>query len=178
MKELVRIEGLQKKFGKFTALKDVSFLVVLCAVAMIMPISVINRLFTEESTGRLSRIYATKTSRGRVYCMSVVIAAVAAAIALVVSACGLGGAAVSVMTIQEIEFIDFIKAGLNYFPAALFMISVAGMILGWLEKTAIFSFIPRMPVDEFDGVVFAGITGISIVLLFLGYVGYKKRDLN
>lgn len=185
-----------------------TILVVLSGLAMIMPIALVNHLFTEESQGHLEAIYATKTSRDKMYWGTIVIAASAGALALMAASAGLGGAAVSAMEIHEMELIEYIKAGLNYFPAVLFVISLAGLILGWfpgwgkvlyvyvgysillnyflnilnlpdwVEKTAILSWIPRMPVEEFDLGIFVGITGISVGLLILGYIGYGRRDLQ
>ena len=59
---------------------------------------------------------------------------------------------------------------LNYFHGIL-------DLPGWLEKTSVFSWIPRMPAESFDAVVFVGFTIISFCMLLLGYVGYRKRNL-
>lgn len=53
---------------------------------------------------------------------------------ILAGAAGLGGAAVSVMATKEMGFVDFIKAGMNFFPAILFMIGLAGVIVGWILK--------------------------------------------
>ncbi|EJC3732557.1 hypothetical protein MYY18_002903, partial [Enterococcus faecalis] len=42
---------------------------------------------------------------------------------------------------------------------------------------AIQSWIPRLPMEKFDETIFAVITVISIVFLFVGYLGYKRRDM-
>jgi len=44
-------------------------------------------------------------------------------------------------------------------------------------KTAIQSWIPKMPVEEFDAVIFVLISAIGVGLMILGYVGYRKRDM-
>ncbi len=102
---------------------------------------------------------------------------------------------------------DFIAAGYNFLPSVLFFTGLAALALGWMprlgkviyaylgysfmlnyfsgildlpewfSKTAVQSWIPRMPVDEFDGAVFAAMTVISIVLMILGYLGYRRRDM-
>lgn len=108
---------------------------------------------------------------------------------------------------STMDLVDFLAAGYNFMPAVLFYIGLAALALGWLpklgkviyaylgysfalnyfggildlpewfSKTAIQSWIPRMPMEEFDGTVFAVITAISICFLLIGYLGYKKRDL-
>ncbi|HHV12971.1 MAG TPA: tetronasin resistance protein [Clostridiales bacterium] len=102
---------------------------------------------------------------------------------------------------------DFIAAGYNFLPSVLFFTGLAALALGlaprlgkvtyvylgysfvlnyfggildlpeWFSKTAVQSWIPRMPVDEFDGAAFAIMTVISIALMILGYLGYLKRDM-
>lgn len=102
---------------------------------------------------------------------------------------------------------DFIAAGYNFLPSVLFYIGLAALALGWtpklgkaiyiylaysfvlnyfggilnlpewFSKTAIQSWIPRMPVDKFDGQIFITMTVISMVLMIFGYIGYSKRDM-
>ncbi|WP_071131084.1 ABC transporter permease [Enterococcus timonensis] len=102
---------------------------------------------------------------------------------------------------------DFLAAGFNFFPAVLFCTALAALVLGWLPKlgkliyaylaysfmlnyfggildlpnwfmkTAIQSWIPQMPVEKFSTPTFLAMTVISLILIFLGYLGYKKRDL-
>ncbi|MEF3330390.1 ABC transporter permease [Oceanobacillus oncorhynchi] len=102
---------------------------------------------------------------------------------------------------------DFLAAGYNFFPSVLFFIGLAALALGWapklgkiiyaylgysfilnyfggildlpgwFSKTAIQSWIPQMPMDRFDAPVFMVITGISIALMIIGYLGYNRRDM-
>lgn len=102
---------------------------------------------------------------------------------------------------------SFLTAGLNYLPSLLFFIGVAAIFLGWfpkghsftyiylaysfalsffgellnlpewLAKTAILNWIPAMPVEEFDPIVFLGIAFLGMMMILLGYLGYRNRDL-
>ncbi|MCT1578925.1 tetronasin resistance protein [Oceanobacillus kimchii] len=102
---------------------------------------------------------------------------------------------------------DFLVSGYNFLPSVLFITSIAALMLGWspklgklvyiylgysfvlnyfdgilnlpegLLKTAIQSWIPHMPMEDFDAFVFITITAISIVMLVIGYFGYKRRDM-
>lgn len=106
-----------------------------------------------------------------------------------------------------LAFADFIAAGLNYVPLVFFYTGLAALVLGWRPKmgslvylylayalfinyfgnlvdfpdwflnTAIQSWLPRMPVEDFDGTVFAGITAISLAMMVIGYLGYNRRDI-
>lgn len=108
---------------------------------------------------------------------------------------------------SSMNMADFWAAGYNFLPSVFFFIGLASIALGWAPrlgrityvylgysfainyfggilnfpewfyKTAILSWIPRMPVDSFDVTTFATITILSIALMVLGYVGYKKRDM-
>lgn len=103
---------------------------------------------------------------------------------------------------------DFMAAGFNFFPALLFAIALAALALGfypklgkvvyaylgysfvlnyfagildlpdWLNKTAVQSWLPRLPVADFDLPTFATITIISVLLIIAGYFGYRQRDLK
>lgn len=118
-----------------------------------------------------------------------------------------GAAIAAMNNKSTMDLLDFLAAGYNILPSVLFYVGLAALVLGWLPKlgkvvyaylgysfalnyfggildlpdwfakTAIQSWIPRMPMEEFDGAVFAVITGISIVLMAVGYLGYKRRDL-
>lgn len=48
----------------------------------------------------------------------------------------------------------------------------------WFFKTAIQSWIPQMPMEDFDASIFLIITMISILLMVIGYLGFSRRDLN
>lgn len=102
---------------------------------------------------------------------------------------------------------DFLASGYNLLPSVLFFTGLAALALGWapklgkivfvylgysfivnefgsildlpdwLLKTAVQSYIPRMPVENFDFPVFIIITMISIVLMIIGYFGYRTRDM-
>ncbi|WP_400245670.1 ABC transporter permease [Niallia sp. JL1B1071] len=105
------------------------------------------------------------------------------------------------------DFGDFLAAGLNLFPSVLFITGLAALALGWapklgkvvyaylgysfilnyfggildlsdgFSKTAIQSWFPQMPMEDFEAPIFITITVISIALLIIGYVGYKRRDM-
>src|SRR5690625_78139 len=103
---------------------------------------------------------------------------------------------------------DFFISGYNFLPAVLFFIGITALLVGWAPKwgkvvyvyltfsfllnyfsgildlpewfikIAIQSWIPQMPMEDFDAVIFITITIISIVLLVIGYLGYHNRDMK
>src|SRR5699024_1406135 len=106
------------------------------------------------------------------------------------------------------DLIDFLVAGYNFLPSVLFFTGLAALALGWVptpgrvghihlissfmlssfggishlpegcSNLAIQSWIPQMPMEDFDAPVFMTITVISIVLMVIGYLGYSRRDMN
>lgn len=105
------------------------------------------------------------------------------------------------------DIVDFLAAGYNFLPSVLFFTGLAALALGWIpklgkvvyvylgysfalnyfggildlpewfSKTAIQSWIPQMPMDDFDAPIFFTITLISIALMVIGYLGYSRRDM-
>ena len=107
----------------------------------------------------------------------------------------------------SLDMTDFLASGFNFLPAILFFIGLAALVLGWIPKlgkivyfyliysfilnyfsgivdlpewflkTAIKSWIPRMPMEDFDASIFITITTISVAMTIIGYIGYKNRDM-
>lgn len=108
----------------------------------------------------------------------------------------------------SIKWIDFMKAGYNLFPSVLFFTGLAALLLGWaprfgkvvyvyviyafflsyfenlldipnwMFKTAIQSWLPKMPMESFEFGPFLLMLLVSLALLWLGSIGYDKRDLD
>ncbi|WP_125566350.1 ABC transporter permease [Companilactobacillus insicii] len=185
-----------------------TIMMVMVVMATILPIVIINKLFTEESHARLSQIFSTKVTRAKLYWTTICLAIIMGTLGIMISSLSLGETALSSMDSKSVmDLSEFVKAGLNFFPAVLFFIGLAGITLGWIpklskivyvyltyafmlnyfggildlpdwfNKTAIQSWIPRMPISKFDGATFATITIISVVMIITGYVGYRNRDL-
>lgn len=185
-----------------------TIMMVMIGLVSILPIAIVNKLFSEEVRLHFSQIYCTKVSRAQLYWTSVVLAIVAGAVGIFLSSAGLGGTAISAMgESSSMSMRDFIVAGYNFLPSLLFFIGLAALALGlapklgkviyaylgysfalnyfggildlpeWFSKTAVQSWIPRMPIDDFDGTIFIVMTVLSIILMVLGYIGYCKRDM-
>src|SRR5699024_1867498 len=107
----------------------------------------------------------------------------------------------------EMDMLDFLAAGYNFFPSVLFFTGIAALAIGWAPKlgkivyiyltysfilnyfgsildlpewffkTAIQSWIPQMPMEDFDASIFITINIMSIDLKVIGFFGYNKKDM-
>ena len=182
-------------------------MVMICLVS-ILPIVIVNKLFSEESRSHLSQLYATKVTRSQLFWTSIGLAIFTGVAGIILAAGSLGGTAIAVMgEASTMGIADFLAAGFNFLPSILFVIGLAALALGWaprlgkvvyiylaysfllnyfggildlpegFSKTAIQSWIPHLPMDDFEAATFITITVISIVLIVIGYIGYRQRDL-
>ncbi|NQX48356.1 tetronasin resistance protein [Paenibacillus tritici] len=185
-----------------------TIMMVMIGLVSILPVAIVNKLFSEEARLHLSQIYSTKVTRAQLYWTSVIMAIIAGLVGIVLASSGLGGTAISAMgDSSSMNMGDFLAAGYNFLPSVLFFTGLAALALGWAPKlgkviyaylgysfalnyfggildlpewfsrTAVQSWIPRMPMDNFDGAVFMTMTGISIAMMGIGYMGYRKRDM-
>lgn len=185
-----------------------TIMMVMIGLVSILPIVIVNKLYSEEARLHLSQLYATRVTRTQLYLTSVILAIVASVVGILLASVGLGGTAISAMgESSSMSIKDFIAAGYNFLPSVLFFTGLAALTLGWapklgkviyvylgysfglnyfggildlpewFSKTAVQSWIPRMPVDQFDGATFIIMTVIGIALMVIGYIGYTKRDM-
>lgn len=185
-----------------------TIMMVMIGLVSILPIAIVNKLFSEETRLHLSQLYATKVKRAQLYWTSVILAIVAGIVGILLATSGLGGTAISAMGDgSPIHMGDFFAAGYNFLPSVLFFTGLAALALGWapklgktvyvylgysfvlnyfggildlpewFSKTAVQSWIPRIPVDPFDAATFITMTVISIAMMVTGYIGYRKRDM-
>lgn len=185
-----------------------TIMMVMVSLVAILPIAMVNKLFSEESRLHLSQIYATKVTRGQLYWTSIGLAVIAGVAGILLAAGGLGGTALTAMgDYSEMNIFDFLTAGFNLLPSVLFFVGLAALALGWAPKlgkavyvyltysfflnyfsglldlpewflkTAVLSWIPQMPMENFNAIIFIMITVISIGLMVFGFYGYRNRDM-
>ena len=68
-----------------------TIIMVMVALVSILPIAVVNKLFSEEARLHLSQLYSTKVTRARLYWTSVIMAIVAGVVSILLAAGGLAG---------------------------------------------------------------------------------------
>lgn len=184
-----------------------TIMLVMVGLVTILPIALVNKLFSEEKNLHLSQIHATKVRRGQLYWTSIILAISGGLVGILLVATGLGGTALSVMKDGSMTMSDFFSIGFNLLPSLLFFIGLAALVLGWIpilgrlvyiyliysfflnyfggildfpdwvEKTAPQSWLAKMPMEDFDIKIFIGMTAISLILVVIGYYGYKNRDM-
>lgn len=205
-------EIVQQMFMQSEASIEESFtgtiMMVMIGLVSILPIVLVNKLFSEERRLHLSQLYATKVARSKLYWTSIGLAIIAGLAGILFAAGGLGGTAIAVMeNSPTMGIFDFLAAGYNFLPSVLFFIGLAALAIGWVpklgkvvyaylgysfainyfggildlpewfSKTAIQSWIPQMPMEDFYAPVSITITMISIALMVIGYLGYRRRDM-
>lgn len=184
-----------------------TIMLVMVGLVSILPIAIVNRLFSEERNLYLSQINGTKVMRKELYWTNIIIATVSAKLGMLLTILGLSGAATAVMEKGIMSMSDFFAIGLNLLPVALFFVGLAALILGWVPKlgkliyvylaysffinyfgniidlpkwiqnTSAQNWLPNMPMEEFNLMAYTLLIGVSLLLTILGYVGYKNRDM-
>src|SRR5699024_10636870 len=101
-----------------------TIMMVMIMLVTILPITVINRLFSEEKNLYLSQIHGTKVRRSQLYWTSVLLGIITSMIGIGLAAGGLGGTAISVMEDSSMNIFDFLTAGYNFLPSVLFFIGL------------------------------------------------------
>lgn len=186
-----------------------TIMVVMVSLVTILPIAIVNKLYSEESRLHLSQLFSTKVTRKDFYWTTIGIAIVSGLVGILLAAASLGGTALSVIEASQVMKIEhFLAAGYNLLPSVLFFIGLAALALGWAPKlgklvyvylaysfilnyfsgllnfpewflkTAILSWHPRMPMEDFAFGPFIIISIISIAFMVIGYIGYRKRDMH
>lgn len=184
-----------------------TIMMVMIGMVTILPISIVNKLFSEEKNLYLSQIHGSKVKRSQLYWTSVVLAIIVAIVGILLAALGLGGTAISVMDNSSMNIYDFLVYAYNILPAVLFFIALASLALGWVPrlgkviylylvysfllnyfegllnlpswiiKTAPLNWMPKMPMEDFNIGIFTIVIVISILFMIVGYLGYNRRDM-
>ena len=108
---------------------------VMASLVAILPIVVMNRLFSEESKIRLSQIFSTKVSRTKLYWTSVIIASVSGIIGLLLASASLGYTGIYTMNDKTtLSITTFLEAGANFIPLIIFITGLTALFIGWQPK--------------------------------------------
>ncbi|UUX35455.1 tetronasin resistance protein [Fundicoccus culcitae] len=181
-------------------------MMVMVSLVTILPLVLINRLFSYEKNLYLSQIHGTKVKRRDLYWTNIVLAVLVAVLGFLFTVGGLAGAALSVMQSQQMSFSDFLLIGFNLFPTILFFIGFAALVVGWIPRfgsllyiylayafflnyfqnlvefptwllnTSPQNWLPMIPLESFQLNIFATILVVSLVMMLVGGIGYGYRD--
>jgi len=180
---------------------------IMAMISTIPPLMAMLKLIGEEKKNRTEHLLSRAVSRTRLMGSSLVISFVIAFVMLSLTAIGLWSAAAATME-TGIAFSTLYSAAIVYLPAMWIMIGVAVLIIGfaprltsliwlyllysfvvvylgglfqfpeWLGKLSPFGQIPKIPVEDPDFMKIFVLTLIAIGLTVVGFIGYKRRDIQ
>ena len=179
---------------------------IMSLISVIPVIMTILKLKSEENHYRTEHFYSRAISRNRVLGSFTVLAIIESIIYLMLLALGLWLAANTMME-NPISFATIMQSALVYLPAMFFMIGVTVFLVGfapkftsviwlyfafcyvavyvggllnfpeWVMYLSAFELIPKVPGEEVDIQSLFVLLVLFIVLLFIGFKGYNKRDI-
>lgn len=180
---------------------------VIAILSTIPPLLAVLKLVGEERQNRVEHLLSRALSRSKLMISYIVIALITSFIMQFLSILGLWGAGSAVMD-EAITFGSFFNAAMVYLPAMWMMIGIATVLIGWVPRLTsfvwiylVFSFfvvylggllklpdwlialspydhIPQLPVDDINLLRLIGLVGIALILIVVGLVGYRKRDIH
>lgn len=175
-----------------------------CTIPALMAIL---KLKGEENRNHSEHLLSRAVSRKRNMGSYLIVSITSAIIMVSLASIGLGTVGNSVME-EGIPLGTFYSAAIVYLPAMLVMIGVAVLLIGcapkltslpwlyltysffviylggmlqlpeWLGKLSPFGYIPELPIEEMNFLKVSLLTIIAIILMVIGFIGYKKRDIQ
>jgi len=165
------------------------------------------KLRAEEKQQRLESVYACSVSKTDQFLPYISIAILLSVVLQLALSFGMWLSASAVME-DSLHFMDIILAGLVKLPGIWLFVGISALLTGLLPrltslvwayfgasffvvyigrmmnipeiftKLSAFGTLPNYPIDEFQIIPFITVTAISIILLVLGFVQYKKREVQ
>ena len=204
LKQMFLVPGVTYTFAE----QFLSMLMVIMSVLTTVPVLIIIlKIRSEEKKGRLDHLYAKKIAKSKVLSNYLIISIMSSIMFTVLFVFGIWGASYYVME-DPISFISILKAGVFYLPAIWVMIGIAILLISylpkfvklvwtvlgisffvvylgkildipsWVVKLTPYGNVPRLPVEEVTYVPLVVLLIISIGMIILGFIGYRKRDIE
>jgi ABC-2 type transport system permease protein len=181
-----------------------SVISMICTIPALM---FILKLKAEEKKSRTEHLLSRAVSRSKVIGSYLFLSMVFGLVMLFLALVGLWSAAASVMEVP-ISFNIMFEAAMVYLPAMWLMIGMAVLLIGllpqftgfiwlylgysflvvylggllqfpdWMGNLSPFGQIPQLPVEEMNILKVTILTCIAIVLMVIGFIGYRKRDIT
>lgn len=179
---------------------------IIAVVATIYGVMAVLRARSEETSGRGEPVLATWQSRTTFLGSHVAVALVGSALVLLLAAILLG--VTGQPTVEETIIAKTLVAALIQIPAMWVVIGVATVLIGWAPRaTSVawllvayagfvgylgrflqlpewvgrlspFSWLPGYPSEELTGGPLIGLTVLAAVLVVIGIVGFRRRDVD
>lgn len=180
---------------------------VISMICTIPPLMAMLKLKGEERKNRTEHLLSRAVSRIRMIGSYFVISIVCGFVMLSLAAIGLGLVGNSVME-EGVAFGRIYSAAMVYLPAIWIMIGIAALFIGimpklsglvwaylsysffvvylggllqlpeWMSRLSPYGHIPKLPVEEVNYMKVVILTVIALIIIALGFVGYKKRDIQ
>ena len=186
----------------------VTMLITIISVLGTIPVLLfVLKLNSEEKKDRISQLLATPTSRNSLIASYTFIGLAASFVMQLVSILGLWSAGTFVME-DALSFKVLAKAAFVNLPAMWIFVGLAVFLVGffpkvtglswvyliysfyvwymgeilqlpdWMAKLSPFHHVPSVPAEEVEVATLLIITGVAILLIILGFVGYNRRDIE
>ncbi|CAM3152678.1 ABC transporter permease [Lactiplantibacillus plajomi] len=180
--------------------------IVMVIIALIPAIQLTLKLVGDEQKGYLHQVGATAAARWHVWAAYTGWGALAGAAVLLAGLAGMAVMGAITMN-DSLAWASYWHVWLAYLPAMLVMIAVASLLVGWLPKWRYLAwgwlgysffavylgtlltlpewaqhlsplgFVDRVPVKAIDWSVSWWCLGLTVLLLGLAAIGYRRRDL-
>jgi ABC-2 type transport system permease protein len=181
-----------------------SIIAMICTIPALMAMF---KLKGEEKKNRTEHLLVRAISRRRLLASYFIISIVVSFVMLSLAAIGLGVAGNSVMD-EKIVFSTFYNAAMVYLPAMWIMIGIGVLLIGiapkltgltwlylvysfvvvylgglfqfpeWVGKISPYAHIPQLPIEDMDFAKASILTVIAVVTILIGFIGYRKRDIQ
>lgn len=189
-------------------LNYMSLICMVSGIVIVIPLLItINHLHKEENNNRLENMIALPISRLKIYLSYLIIIFIFAITLVLLASFFLYVSALPGLS-SDIDIFYFIRGVSNYLSAAFILISIACLLLAYLPKyikliylyfgicfailyfgklikvpeiinnLTIFNYISNDAFFNFDYLTFSIQIIIALILMFIAFIGYSKRDLN
>lgn len=181
-----------------------SLLAMTCAIYTLLAVI---KMRQEEVAGRLEPVLATAVSRLRWAASHIVIVCIGTSILLLVGALGFG-LSVSATLENTAIMEELLHTAVAYMPAiwlvgaftfalfglwpkavhfawaliaySMFIIMLGGLFgfPDWTLYLTPFGHVPLLPAEQYESAPLLWLTGVTIVLLIIGFIGFQRRDVG
>ena len=183
------------------------FISVSAMVACIPALQSILKLRGEEKDGRIESMLSGALSRTRLLGSYLIVALLSSVFLLFMAGFGMGITGSHSMN-DSSYLVDLTIAGLAFTPALWVVVGFGAALIGlfprgaafswalliyaflvvylggalqmpeWMMNVSPFQHVPRIPAEEWEWLPLLGLTGVAIVLIVIGLVAFRRRDVD
>lgn len=186
----------------------IAMLMLIMALIAAIPVAQISlKLKSEENRCHMEQLLATSVSRVYLIGCYLLLSVALAFVLMLLTALGMWTATYAVMS-DPIDLMVFLKTAINLLPAVLVFAALGVFFVGlapkasviiwiylaysfmatylagildlprWAEQVSVFGLLPRYPADSFEPLVAIGLCVVALVLMLIGILGYRRRDIK